>query len=110
MPPLILCTHSSLCQSVVPQHSNSPTCASYGAHFGVANNGSEVFYNEDIILDMDIPLGTVVHSETPVKISWADWVHRVCSKMAYGLPQDCAPKPGQRLEELFTNHYMYVQI
>lgn len=79
MPPLILCIHSCLCRSVVPQHSNSPTCASYDAHSGVANNGLEVFYKEDVILGMDIPPGTsALRLEMPVKISWADRVFSIC--------------------------------
>lgn len=102
-----------------------PNLCQLRAHSGVTNDGSEVLYKEDVILviDMDIPSGTVLHSETPVKISWADRVLSMCgfphhfshgvivfgSKMAYGLPQDRTPESGQRREEPSTDKYMYVQ-
>lgn len=78
-----------------------------------------------LVIDMVIFSDLALHSESemPIDIPWSDWgpqythifphheSHQISlfgSKMAYTLPQDCTPEPGQRLEEL--KDYFYVHI
>ncbi|KAG1744119.1 uncharacterized protein EDB91DRAFT_210809 [Suillus paluster] len=78
-----------------------------------------------LVIDMAIFLQQAVHLETPVEIPWSDWgphhtwcfphhpSHRISvfgSRMAYALPQDRTPEPGERLEALSTNDRFYVHI
>jgi hypothetical protein len=67
------------------------------------------------VIDAAIFSEKAMQSETPVEIPWSDWgpqytgcfphdrSHRISvfgSKMAYALPRDCTPEPGERVEEL----------
>ncbi|KAG1793512.1 uncharacterized protein HD556DRAFT_1374374 [Suillus plorans] len=78
-----------------------------------------------IVVDMAIFATKATQSEIPVGIPWSEWgpkyaryfphhpSHRISvfgSKMAYALPQDRAPEPGQRLEELPAEGSFYVHI
>ncbi|KAG2338004.1 hypothetical protein BDR05DRAFT_969596 [Suillus weaverae] len=78
-----------------------------------------------LVIDMAIFSAKVAPSEIPVEIPWSEWgpkyaccfphhpSHRINvfgSKMAYALPQDCTPEPGQRLEELPAEGSFYVHI
>jgi hypothetical protein len=75
------------------------------------------------VIDMVIFSERVVRSETSVKIPWSDWgpqytccfphhpTHRISvfgSRMAYALPVDYTPEPGQRVKR-YQNHF-YVHI
>jgi len=79
-----------------------------------------------LVIDTIIFSEQAIHSETPVTIPWSDWgpkytccfphhqSHRISvfgSKMAYTLPRDRTPKPGERPEKLSndTGHF-YVHI
>ncbi|KAG0696551.1 hypothetical protein DFH29DRAFT_195343 [Suillus ampliporus] len=78
-----------------------------------------------IVIDMVIFSEKVIISETPVEIPWSDWgpkytwcfphhpSHRISvfgSKMAYALPRDHIPEPGQRVEALSHRNDFYVHI
>ncbi|KAG1902354.1 uncharacterized protein F5891DRAFT_1186452 [Suillus fuscotomentosus] len=78
-----------------------------------------------LVVDMAIFATNATQSEIPVEIPWSEWgpkytryfphhpSHRISvfgSKMAYALPQDRAPEPGQRLEELPAEGSFYVHI
>ncbi|KAG2151246.1 uncharacterized protein EDB93DRAFT_307492 [Suillus bovinus] len=78
-----------------------------------------------LVVDMAIFATKATQSEIPVEIPWSEWgfkyarcfphhpSHRISvfgSKMAYALPQDHAPEPGQSLEELPAEGYFYVHI
>ncbi|KAG1840281.1 hypothetical protein DFJ58DRAFT_810818 [Suillus subalutaceus] len=78
-----------------------------------------------LVIDMAIFSDMALHSDTPINVPWSNWGpqhvyyfphDRNChisvfgSKMAYALPQDRVPDPGQRLEVLSTESYFYVHI
>ncbi|KAG1865453.1 hypothetical protein DFJ58DRAFT_864483 [Suillus subalutaceus] len=78
-----------------------------------------------LVIDMVIFSGTALQSETHVQIPWSEWgpQHTCCfphdrthqisvfgSKIAYALPQDHTPEPGQRLEELPDEGHFYIHI
>jgi hypothetical protein len=78
-----------------------------------------------LVVDMAIFSAKAAHSEIPVEVPWSEWgpkyarcfphhpSHRISvfgSKMAYALPQDCTPEPGQRLEELPAEGSFYVHV
>ncbi|KAG1737453.1 hypothetical protein EDB19DRAFT_1718013 [Suillus lakei] len=78
-----------------------------------------------LVIGMAIFSAEAVHSEIPVEIPWSEWgpkyaccfphhpSHKISvfgSKMAYALPLDCTPEPGQRLEELPSEGSFYVHI
>ncbi|KAG2107048.1 uncharacterized protein F5147DRAFT_761525 [Suillus discolor] len=78
-----------------------------------------------LAMDMAIFSDMALHSDMPVEIPWSDWgpqyacyfphheSHHISvfgSKMAYALPQDHIPDPGQRLEGLSSEDYFYVHI
>ncbi|KAG1840988.1 hypothetical protein F4604DRAFT_362660 [Suillus subluteus] len=78
-----------------------------------------------LVVDMAIFSAKATHSEIPVEIPWSEWgpkyarcfphhpSHRISvfgSKMAYALPQDHTPEPGQRLDELPAEGSFYVHI
>ncbi|KAG2358892.1 hypothetical protein BDR07DRAFT_1416399 [Suillus spraguei] len=78
-----------------------------------------------LVVNMAIFSDVALHSDMPIEIPWSDWGPRyTCyfphhishhisvfgSKMAYALPQDHIPNPGQRLEGLSTEGYFYVHI
>ncbi|KAG0700879.1 hypothetical protein DFH29DRAFT_1080394 [Suillus ampliporus] len=68
-----------------------------------------------LVIDMAIFSQKAIHSGTPVEIPWSDWgpQHTCCfphhqshkisvfgSKMAYALPRDHTPEPGESMEKL----------
>ncbi|KAG1897035.1 uncharacterized protein F5891DRAFT_1244883 [Suillus fuscotomentosus] len=78
-----------------------------------------------LVVNMAIFATNATQSEIPVEIPWSEWgpkytryfphhpSHRISvfgSKMAHALPQDRAPEPGQRLEELPVEGSFYVHI
>jgi hypothetical protein len=78
-----------------------------------------------MVIDMAMFSEKAIRSETPVEIPWSDWgpkytwcfphhpSHRISvfgSKMAYTLPRDCTPEPGQRVEALSSEDHFYVHI
>ncbi|KAG1737458.1 hypothetical protein EDB19DRAFT_958924 [Suillus lakei] len=78
-----------------------------------------------LVIDMAIFSAEAVHSEIPVEIPWSEWgpkyarcfphhpTHKISvfgSKMAYALPLDRTPDPGQRLEALPSEGSFYVHI
>ncbi|KAG1825256.1 hypothetical protein EV424DRAFT_1643500 [Suillus variegatus] len=78
-----------------------------------------------LVIDMAIFSDMALHSDMLVEIPWSDWGPQYAcyfphhesydisvfgSKMAYALPQDHIPDPGQRLEELSNEGYFYVHI
>jgi hypothetical protein len=78
-----------------------------------------------MVIDMAMFSEKVIRSETPVEIPWSDWgpkytwcfphhpSHRISvfgSKMAYTLPLDRTPGPGQRVGALSPDAYFYVHI
>ncbi|KAG1898368.1 uncharacterized protein F5891DRAFT_1239269 [Suillus fuscotomentosus] len=78
-----------------------------------------------LVIDTVIFSGAALQSETHVKIPWSDWgpQHTCCfphdpsyqisvfgSKMAYTLPRDHSPEPGQRLEKLSAAGHFYIHI
>ncbi|KAG1726600.1 hypothetical protein EDB19DRAFT_1914584 [Suillus lakei] len=78
-----------------------------------------------LVINMTTLLAEAVHSEIPVEIQWSELgpkyarcfphhpSHKISvfgSKMAYALPLDCTPEPGQRLEELPSKGSSYVHI
>ncbi|KAG1726607.1 hypothetical protein EDB19DRAFT_226184 [Suillus lakei] len=78
-----------------------------------------------LVIDMAIFSAEAVHSEIPVEIPWSEWgpkyarcfphhpSHKISvfgSKMAYALPLDRTPDPGQRLEALPSEGSFYVHI
>ncbi|KAG2153561.1 uncharacterized protein EDB93DRAFT_1135460 [Suillus bovinus] len=83
--------------------------------------------NSILVIDMAIFSDMALHSDMPVEIPWSDWgpqhthyfrhlksyrygISVFGSKMAYALPQDYIPDPGQRLKRLATEGYFYVHI
>ncbi|KAG1854881.1 hypothetical protein F4604DRAFT_1932529 [Suillus subluteus] len=77
------------------------------------------------VIDMVVFSDMALHSDMPVKVSWSDWgsqhvyyfphnrnshISVFGSKMAYTLPQDRTPDPGQRLEGPSAEGYFYVHI
>ncbi|KAG2116210.1 hypothetical protein BD769DRAFT_1778223, partial [Suillus cothurnatus] len=85
----------------------------------------EFFPTTILVIDMAIFSDMALHSDMPVEIPWSEWgprhtycfphhpSHRISvfgSKMAYALPQDRVPDPGQRLAGLSTEGYFYVHI
>ncbi|KAG2153527.1 uncharacterized protein EDB93DRAFT_1135337, partial [Suillus bovinus] len=86
--------------------------------------------NAILVIDMAIFSDMALHSDMPVEIPWSDWgpqhthyfrhhksychesreISVFGSKMAYDLPQDYIPDPGQRLKGLATEGYFYVHI
>ncbi|KAG2125406.1 hypothetical protein DEU56DRAFT_825476 [Suillus clintonianus] len=77
-----------------------------------------------MVIDMAVFSEKAARSENPVEVPWADWgpkytwcfphhpSHRISvfgSKMAYALPRDRTPEPGQRVEALSSDHF-YVHI
>jgi len=85
----------------------------------------EFFPTTILVIDMAIFSDMALHSDMPVEIPWSEWGprHTYCfphhpsyrisvfgSKMAYALPQDRVPDPGQRLVGLSTEGYFYVHI
>ncbi|KAG2368628.1 hypothetical protein BDR07DRAFT_1048082 [Suillus spraguei] len=78
-----------------------------------------------LVVDMVIFSEKAIRSETSVEIPWSEWgpkyarcfphhpSHQISvfgSKMAYALPQDRTPEPGQRLEKLSVEGFFYVHI
>ncbi|OAX38821.1 hypothetical protein K503DRAFT_865872 [Rhizopogon vinicolor AM-OR11-026] len=79
-----------------------------------------------LVIDMVMFSRQAIHAETPVEIPWSDWgpqytccfphhtSHRVGvfgSKVAYALPQDRIPEPGERLEGFSDDHdHFYVHV
>lgn len=78
-----------------------------------------------LVIDMAIFSIKAAYSDIPIEIPWSEWgpkyarcfphhpSHRISvfgSKMAYALPQDHTPEPGQRLEELPAEGSFYVHI
>ncbi|KAG2071510.1 hypothetical protein BDR04DRAFT_1098308 [Suillus decipiens] len=78
-----------------------------------------------LVIDMVIFSEKAIRFETSVEIPWSEWgpkyarcfphhpSHRISvfgSKMAYALPQDRTPEPGQRLERLYAEGSFYVHI
>ncbi|KAG1885312.1 uncharacterized protein F5891DRAFT_1064550 [Suillus fuscotomentosus] len=78
-----------------------------------------------IVIDMAMFSEKAIRSETPVEIPWSDWgpkytwcfphhpSHRISvfgSKMAYALPLDHTPEPGQRVEALSPEGNFYIHI
>ncbi|KAG2358864.1 hypothetical protein BDR07DRAFT_1379080 [Suillus spraguei] len=78
-----------------------------------------------LVVNMAIFSDAALNLDMPIEIPWSDWgpqhmyyfphhsTHNISvygSKMAYALPQDCIPDPGQRLEELPAQGYFYVHI
>ncbi|KAG1881984.1 hypothetical protein C8R48DRAFT_682971, partial [Suillus tomentosus] len=78
-----------------------------------------------LVIDMAIFSDMALHSDMLVEIPWSDWgpqyacyfphheSHHISvfgSKMAYALPQDHIPNPGQRLKGLSSEGYFYVHI
>ncbi|KAG2365596.1 hypothetical protein BDR07DRAFT_1607433 [Suillus spraguei] len=78
-----------------------------------------------LVIDMIIFSGMALQSETHVQVPWSEWgpQHTCCfphdrthqisvfgSKIAYALPQDHTPEPGQRLEELPADGHFYIHI
>ncbi|KAG2133274.1 uncharacterized protein EDB93DRAFT_1331522 [Suillus bovinus] len=78
-----------------------------------------------MVIDMAMFSEKAIQSETRVEIPWSDWgpkytwcfphhpSHRISvfgSKMAYALPRDRTPEPGQRVEALSIEGQFYVHI
>ncbi|KAG1856455.1 hypothetical protein F4604DRAFT_1798506 [Suillus subluteus] len=78
-----------------------------------------------MVIDMAMFSEKAIQSETPVEIPWSDWgpkytwcfphhpSHRISvfgSKMAYTLPRDRTPGPGQRVEAVSSEDHFYVHI
>lgn len=78
-----------------------------------------------MVIDVAMFSEKVIRSETPVEIPWLDWgpkytwcfphhpSHRISvfgSKMAYTLPLDRTPEPGQRVGALSPDAHFYVHI
>ncbi|KAG1753380.1 hypothetical protein EDB19DRAFT_1668979 [Suillus lakei] len=78
-----------------------------------------------MVINMAIFSEKTIRSETPVEVPWSDWgpeftwcfphhpSHRISvfgSKMAYALPRDRTPEPGQRVEALSSEDHFYVHI
>jgi hypothetical protein len=78
-----------------------------------------------LVIDMVIFSEQAIHSKTHVEIPWSDWgpkytccfshhpSHRISvfgSKIAYALPEDCTPQPGERVEGLSSTDDFYVHI
>ncbi|KAG1902595.1 uncharacterized protein F5891DRAFT_1171940 [Suillus fuscotomentosus] len=78
-----------------------------------------------LVIDMAIFSDMALRSDMLVDIPWSDWGPQYAyyfphhksyhisvfgSKMAYALPQDHIPNPGQRLEGLSSEGYFYVHI
>ncbi|KAG1800430.1 uncharacterized protein HD556DRAFT_1036715 [Suillus plorans] len=78
-----------------------------------------------LVIDMAIFSDTALRSDLLVKIPWSDWGPQYASyfphhksyhisvfgsKMAYALPRDHIPNPGQRLQRLSRKGYFYVHI
>ncbi|KAG1886252.1 hypothetical protein F4604DRAFT_1951606 [Suillus subluteus] len=78
-----------------------------------------------LVVDMAIFSDMALYSDMPVNVPWSDWgpqhvyyfphdrnsrISVFGSKMAYALPQDRVPDPGQRLEGPSTESYFYVHI
>ncbi|KAG2136518.1 uncharacterized protein EDB93DRAFT_1168998, partial [Suillus bovinus] len=81
--------------------------------------------NAILVIDMAIFSDMALHSDMPAEIPWSDWgpqhthyfrrhksyrISMFGSKMAYALPQDYIPDPGQTLKGLATEGYFYVHI
>ncbi|KAG2153546.1 uncharacterized protein EDB93DRAFT_1135396 [Suillus bovinus] len=67
--------------------------------------------NAILVIDMAIFSNMALHSDMPVKIPYYRYGISVFgSKMAYALPQDYIPDPGQRLKRLATEGHFYVHI
>lgn len=60
-----------------------------------------------LVVDMAIFSTKAACSDLPIEIPWSEWGP---NKMAYALPQDHTPEPGQRLEELPAEGSFYVHI
>ncbi|KAG1879554.1 hypothetical protein C8R48DRAFT_686078 [Suillus tomentosus] len=78
-----------------------------------------------LVIDMAIFSDMALRPDMVVEIPWSDWGPQYAcyfphhesyhisvfgSKMAYALPQDHIPNPGQRLEGLSSEGYFYVHI
>ncbi|KAG2358859.1 hypothetical protein BDR07DRAFT_1379075 [Suillus spraguei] len=78
-----------------------------------------------LVVNMAIFSDAALNLDMPIEIPWSDWgpqhmyyfphhfTHNISvfgSKMAYALPQDRIPDPGQRLEELPAQGYFYMHI
>ncbi|OAX38820.1 hypothetical protein K503DRAFT_856435 [Rhizopogon vinicolor AM-OR11-026] len=81
-----------------------------------------------LVIDTVIFSEQAIHSEVPLEIPWSDWgpQYTQCfphylyrcnqisvfgSKMAYALPRDCTPEPGESLAGFWIDHvHFYVHI
>ncbi|KAG2035713.1 hypothetical protein BDR03DRAFT_961951 [Suillus americanus] len=129
LPYSILARHRYSCPPIIPWHSGTlRTHAQLRALPGVADYGFRIFSTAGdtiLVIDMVVFSDMALHSDMPVKVSWSDWgpqhvyyfphnryshISVFGSKMAYALPQDRTPDPGQRLEGPSAEGYFYVHI
>ena len=78
-----------------------------------------------LVIDPTVFSEQAIQSATPMEVPWSEWgpkytccfphhpTHRISvfgSKMAYALPRDHTPEPGERVEGIYKQDHFYVHI